>query len=101
MKLLKTIKYKGQFHKRGSQIDIDKSDIDRFIKLGVIESSYKPLKEDKVQQVALKDKPLKNDLKPLQDDLTVAEIKVLLDNANIEYDTNLRKKDLLKLLKEV
>ena len=38
MKIFKTIKYKGKFHKAYSDIEIDKEDLPEFIRKGIIKS---------------------------------------------------------------
>ena len=37
MKILKNIRYKGESHRVGDEISIDKSDVQEFISLGVID----------------------------------------------------------------
>lgn len=87
MKTLKFLKYKGKFYPAGSTIEVDSADIPNFVERGLVTPSAV-------------EEPDESDNNPTTDELTVAEIKELLDEAGIEYNARARKEDLLALLEE-
>lgn len=80
MKALKFLKYKGKFYQPGSNIAVDKDDVEGFIAKGLI---FAPeVEEAEAAEV----------------DLTKAEIKALLDEEGIDYNPKANKDELLALL---
>lgn len=89
MIILKNIKYKGKSIKRGTQIKIDKKDIEEFIQKGIINPN------DLVKNSA-------NEGEDIADinDITKAEIIEILTEKGIEHNPRDKKEVLYRLMIE-
>ena len=114
MKIFKTIKYKGQFHKAYSDIEIDKEDLPEFIRKGIIKSENEKSEEKQaIKQpttsvkeqhntigIEVEETPTMGDngLELDYTDYTRAELKIMLENKNIAYNDRANKDELINLL---